>query len=645
LQHLKHDARLLEQVDPLPHSGRKMRAEPPDRWQVRWALFQRDPQLLVRFYAFQRQLTSLPRRARRWLMRKAALTLSAAALLLALSGTPLAYAASTIAVTTNIPDVAADRQCSLIEAIDNANADAATHADCAAGSGADTITLPAGSTINLTGPYNDSYYHNGLPKITSQLTIEGNGSTIQGDDNAPNLRILMVDHGDLTLNNTTISGGRTPAFNILGGPGILNIRGNLTLNHSTVSGNMVGGGIQNNGQLTLNNSIVNGNTGGGIFNLSGTVTLNESTVSGNSSTQGGGITNFDTLILNDSTVSGNSLINMELSSIIFDVGDGAGIWTGFSSTLTLNNSTVSGNTINGTTPPDSYEVYAARGSGIFSSYGTVTLQESTVTGNSISSSSGGTLGLSGGGIYMAGGTLNLSHSLVSGNAAQNDGDEISAWTGNYNRAPATINSNDFNLIGHDGNAGTRNFTPSGSDIVPSQPLSAILGPLADNGGPTLTHALLMGSPAVDAAPTGPATDQRGISRPQGPAFDIGAFELEQQALFNFSGFFQPVDNLPTLNTVKAGAGVPVKFSLGGNQGLAIFAAGSPISQQVACAGGLPVDDIEQTVTAGASTLSYDSVTDTYTYVWKTNSSWKGQCRTLIVKLSDGTEHKANFKFK
>lgn len=64
-----------------------------------------------------------------------------------------------------------------------------------------------------------------------------------------------------------------------------------------------------------------------------------------------------------------------------------------------------------------------------------------------------------------------------------------------------------------------------------------------------------------------------MSRPQGSAFDVGAFELEQKALFNFSGFLQPVDNLDTLNTVKAGAGIPVKFSLGGNQGLSILAAG------------------------------------------------------------------------
>ncbi|HLF74887.1 MAG TPA: PxKF domain-containing protein [Anaerolineales bacterium] len=114
--------------------------------------------------------------------------------------------------------------------------------------------------------------------------------------------------------------------------------------------------------------------------------------------------------------------------------------------------------------------------------------------------------------------------------------------------------------------------------------------------------------------------------------------------FNFSGFFQPVDNLPTLNKVKAGAAVPVKFSLGGDQGLAVFAAGYPLSTRIDCDSSSSQDAIEQTVTAGGSSLSYDPTTDTYTYVWKTDKSWAGTCRQLTVKLSDGSEHIANFRF-
>jgi len=113
----------------------------------------------------------------------------------------------------------------------------------------------------------------------------------------------------------------------------------------------------------------------------------------------------------------------------------------------------------------------------------------------------------------------------------------------------------------------------------------------------------------------------------------------------WAGFFQPIDNLPTLNGVKAGSAVPVTFSLGGNQGLSIFAAGYPKSQTVACASGAPTDDVEQTVTASASSLQYDAATGLYSYVWKTEKSWAGTCRQLTVRLIDGTEHTAGFMFK
>jgi probable HAF family extracellular repeat protein len=116
-------------------------------------------------------------------------------------------------------------------------------------------------------------------------------------------------------------------------------------------------------------------------------------------------------------------------------------------------------------------------------------------------------------------------------------------------------------------------------------------------------------------------------------------------LYTFTGFFQPVDNPPTFNQVTAGQAIPVKFSLSGNQGLSIFAAGYPLSQAIACSSGMPIVDIEQTVTAGSSSLSYDAGTDQYIYVWKTDKAWAGTCRQLVVRLNDGTNHKASFKFK
>lgn len=90
--------------------------------------------------------------------------------------------------------------------------------------------------------------------------------------------------------------------------------------------------------------------------------------------------------------------------------------------------------------------------------------------------------------------------------------------------------------------------------------------------------------------------------------------------------------------------MPVKFSLGGNQGLNILSPGYPASQQVACNTSVPSDTIEETATAGTSGLTYDAAADQYVYVWKTEKAWANTCRQLTVKLSDGTNHVASFSF-
>jgi hypothetical protein len=114
--------------------------------------------------------------------------------------------------------------------------------------------------------------------------------------------------------------------------------------------------------------------------------------------------------------------------------------------------------------------------------------------------------------------------------------------------------------------------------------------------------------------------------------------------FVFSGFLAPVDNLPTVNVARAGGAIPVKFSLGGDQGLGIFASGYPRSQAIPCDTGAPQGSVEETVTAGSSSLSYDAATDRYTYVWKTEKSWGNSCRTLTLQFTDGTTQSASFKF-
>jgi hypothetical protein len=151
----------------------------------------------------------------------------------------------------------------------------------------------------------------------------------------------------------------------------------------------------------------------------------------------------------------------------------------------------------------------------------------------------------------------------------------------------------------------------------------------------------------------------GVSPASGSVFNVGTTTVTATAtdasgnttvrtftvtvLYNFTGFFSPVANMPTLNSVNAGRAIPIKFSLSGNKGLSIFAAGSPASQPINCSSSAPISDLEGTVTSGGSSLSYSP--DQYHYNWKTEGSWAGTCRALVVTLNDGSTHTALFKFK
>ncbi len=113
----------------------------------------------------------------------------------------------------------------------------------------------------------------------------------------------------------------------------------------------------------------------------------------------------------------------------------------------------------------------------------------------------------------------------------------------------------------------------------------------------------------------------------------------------FGGFLAPVDSQPTVNVVQAGRAVPTKFSLGGDYGLDIFEAGFPRVERFDCASGASVDEIEETVTAGASALKFDTVSQRYEYVWKTDPAFAGSCRRLVLGFNDGSRHVADFRFR
>ena len=336
-------------------------------------------------------------------------------------------------------------------------------------------------------------------------------NALAGDDtiilppNTYRLSINLIDSSLIITGNLTITGGGASTTIIYAGveSQVFVIRSGFAVNVSGVTvlyGSVPTATINNGGTLTLTDSIVSRNQGG-IFN-SGTLTLINSTVSDNRPGIGG-ITNSGTLTLINSTVSGNN----------------RGIRN--SGTATLINSTVSGNSD------------PSKGGGIFNS-GTANLFNATITnnqaGSSGSSSSSGSLG-SGGGVFNASGaTFNFQNSIVAGNfetVGMPAPPPINTiFVSTSGECDGTINSIGSNLMT------IADCTVSGNAPILGDPS---LGPLQNNGGPTQTHALLSGSPAIDAGDPGGCrdefgvlltTDQRGFSRPA-LGCDIGAFELQQ----------------------------------------------------------------------------------------------------------------------
>lgn len=180
---------------------------------------------------------------------------------------------------------------------------------------------------------------------------------------------------------------------------------------------------------------------------------------------------------------------------------------------------------------------------------------------------------------------------------------------------------------------TSTFTPV--PPTPTETATSTFTPVPPTATATATSTFTPAPPTATATNT--FTPVPPTATPTATATSIG---------YGWNGFFPPVDNLPIVNTVNAGAAIPIKFSLGGDFGLTIFASGSPTVQQVSCdsGGSGSTSPLEETVTAGNSGLQYDPTTQAYTYVWKTAKAWTGTCRQLTITLRDGTMHSARFQF-
>jgi hypothetical protein len=375
---------------------------------------------------------------------------------------------------------------SLISAISTANT---TPADAA-------LSLTSGCVYSFSAADNSTDGGNALPVITGSVSITGNGATITRSGSTAFRLFDVASGGSLSLGGMTISNGL--ADDGINGGGAIFSRGPLTVTGTTFSGNSSpaatgtsGGAINSSGPLSVSLSTFAGNTaqeGGGIFNQSttATATVTGTTFSGNTATifGGGGIVSVQgtTDVIRD-TFSGNQA-----------TGTAGGGAIDNDATLNIDNSTFTGNT-GGT-----------NGGGAIQNFGTANIAWTTLSGNS--SAFGANLH---NGVSTA--AMNVRESIVA-----NGGGGGSNCSG----TPAVVDG------GYNIDTGTScGFSTANHSLSNTNPQ---LGPLASNGGPTQTMALPSGSPAVNAIPVTVAgcsgsTDQRGVSRPQGPACDIGAYEL------------------------------------------------------------------------------------------------------------------------
>lgn len=450
-------------------------------------------------------MTNRSRRQRR--VGRGALTAHLLMIALVLLPHPVVPAVITVDGQTGDPP----GTCDLVEAIQNAEDDFATNADCDAGVGDDEIVLTEDVVLTASengGPDGGT----GLPRINGdngKITIQGDDFTISRDAGATDkFRLFAVSvNGDLTLNDVTLAGGliSDPTRDSVGGAITVN-RGAVTLTNSTISGNTVSG----NGDHPYA-------YGGGIYNLGGTVSITDSTIANNRA---------EVLNQMPSTVSFNIAGGGGISNCRFFCGDAT-------STLTITSSTISGNTAEVAADP-SYQP-SSYGGGLYGAYGDIDITNSTISGNAATVSGGMLQAAQGGGIMAAEADIVLQSSTVSSNTVSSPGTlgaaglEFFTFYGSAKLYGSAF-GNHPGLANCYGITATEDGGGNLADDASCGPIASTLTDLdpvlADNGGPTETHALFALSTAIDAAGNcGLPFDQRGVARPAGLC-DSGSFERE-----------------------------------------------------------------------------------------------------------------------
>ena len=369
------------------------------------------------------------------------------------------------------------------------------------GDGAQT-TLVNGGTLdnvfqvigNIAANFSGLTIRNAGGGTSAGVGIQGGQATLKVTncsltDNA--VADIKTASGSVTVADSTVNGASKTSKGILSTSG-----GNITVTDGKFSGNSVAIDSRS-GTVTITDSTLSNNFDG-LTSL-GTATITNSILSNNS---GDGIDGSTNLTITGSTISGNTGDGIDGNHI-----------------LTLTNSIISGNGNDGIDGTDNLTMtnstLSGNGGDAIDGGITVTMTNSTLSGNGIDGINGGT-------------TVTLNFITIANNkgvgingSAGTIGNSVVAFNGT-NGVLRTLTSRGHN-ISSDGSLAS-SFTQPG-DLNNTDPK---IGPLADNGGPTFTHALLAGSPALDAADGSgaPAIDQRGVARPQGAGFDIGAFELQ-----------------------------------------------------------------------------------------------------------------------